>query len=105
MTEWTKLPRALPPSRVSWEVRLSQFSVARCSEDPEPRTCPTDVTDGRKGLQWGWGGVGGGEQWLECCDGDTVWHDQVPVAGSFESRHPGDRVQPAPAGKTLGKRG
>lgn len=50
LTEWTKLPRALPPSRVSCEMRLSPFSVVCCTEGPGPRTCPTDVTDGRKGL-------------------------------------------------------
>lgn len=50
LTEWMKLPRALPPSRVSWEVRLSPVSVACCTAGPGPRTCPTDVTDGRKGL-------------------------------------------------------
>lgn len=53
MTAWMKLPRALPPSRVSCEARLSPFSMACCVEGPEPRTCPTDVTDGRKGLRRG----------------------------------------------------
>lgn len=27
LTEWTKLPLALPPSRLSWEMRLSPLSV------------------------------------------------------------------------------
>lgn len=50
LTKWTKLPLALPPSRLSWEMRPSPLSVVCCTERPGPRTCPTDVTDGRKGL-------------------------------------------------------
>lgn len=72
LTEWTKLPLALPPSRLSWEMRLSPLSVVCCTESPGPRTCPTDVTDGRKGLgqerrrRGGVGGAGGGRQlWSE----------------------------------------
>lgn len=64
LTEWMKLPLALPPSRVSWEMRLSPFSVVCCTAGPGPRTCPTDVTDGRKGLgqeiTWGLGGCRAG---------------------------------------------
>lgn len=53
LTEWMKLPRALPPSRVSWEGRPSPLSVARCTASPGPRACAADVTDGRKGLGGG----------------------------------------------------
>ncbi|KAL0608136.1 Protein GVQW1 [Plecturocebus cupreus] len=51
LTECTKLPRALPPTRVSWDMRLSPFSVVCCTEGPGPRMCPMEVTEGRKGLQ------------------------------------------------------
>lgn len=52
LTEWMKLPRALPPSRLSCVMRPSPLSVVCCTEGPGPRTWPPDVTEGRNGLGW-----------------------------------------------------
>lgn len=50
LTELTKLPLSLPPTRVISELRLSPFSVTRWTVWQVVLTRPTDVTEGRKGL-------------------------------------------------------
>ena len=98
LTEWTKLPLALPPSKLSWEMRLSPLSVVCCTESPGPRTCPTDVTDGRKGLgqeRRRGGGVGGPAGEGSCGQNPQLGHSAgAQVAGTDTLGETGERLPP-----------